>query len=41
MIKKLEEYNKDGFIVEGRYQELLDKETKALDERLEVMKEWL
>lgn len=41
MLKKLEEFNNGGFIVEGRYEELLKKEAKALDERLEVMKEWL
>jgi len=41
MVNKLDEYHKSGFIVEGRYEELVEKETKALDERLEVMKEWL
>ncbi|MEK4006559.1 hypothetical protein [Paenibacillus sp. FSL H3-0333] len=41
MIKKLNEYHRDGFIVEGKFQELLIRETAALDERLEVMKEWL
>ncbi|WP_157793878.1 hypothetical protein [Paenibacillus donghaensis] len=32
MIKKLNEYNSGGFIVEGRFDELL---------RLKVMSEWL
>lgn len=41
MLKKLEEFNRDGFIIEGRYEELVEKETKALDERLKAMKEWL
>jgi hypothetical protein len=37
MIKKLNEYHNDGFIVEDRFEELLQKETKALDERIETM----
>lgn len=41
MIERLEEYHKGGFIVEGRYEELLEKETKALDERLDTMRELL
>jgi hypothetical protein len=41
MINKLNEYQKDGFIVEGRFEELIEKEVKALDERLKVMNEWL
>ncbi|WP_179086236.1 MULTISPECIES: hypothetical protein [Paenibacillus] len=41
MLKKLEGFNRDGFIAEGRFEELLENETKALDERLEAMKEWL
>lgn len=41
MIKKLNEYNGNGFIVEGKFDELLEKETKALDQRIEVMSKWL
>lgn len=38
MINKLNEYHKDGFIVEGRFEELLEKEVKALDERIKTMR---
>lgn len=38
MIKKLNEYHNEGFIVEGRFEELLGKETRALDERIETMR---
>lgn len=38
MIKKLNEYHKDGFIVEGRFEELLEKETKVLNERIETLR---
>lgn len=38
MINKLNEYQKDGFIVEGRFEELMEKEVKALDQRIETMR---
>lgn len=41
MIKKLNEYNDGGFIKEDKFEELLEKETKLLDERIRVMEEWL
>lgn len=41
MIKKLNEYNEDGFIKEDKFEELLEKESNALDQRIEVMSKWL
>ncbi|QSF43348.1 hypothetical protein [Paenibacillus tianjinensis] len=38
MINKLNDYHRDGFIVEGRFEELLEKEVKALDERINTMR---
>jgi hypothetical protein len=40
-LKRINEYNKYGFIKEERFQELIDFETKVMDERIEVMSEWL
>lgn|GEM_PF-6181939 len=34
MINKLNEYYRDGFIVEGRFEESLENEIKSLDERI-------
>lgn len=38
MINKLNEYHRDGFIVEGRFEELMNKEIKGLDERIKTMR---
>lgn len=40
-IKKLNEYHKEGYIVEGKFDELMEKETKGLDQRIKDMSEWL
>ncbi|SEN42223.1 hypothetical protein SAMN04487895_101480 [Paenibacillus sophorae] len=41
MLKRIELYEKRGFIKKGKYKELVEFETKAMDERLETMKQWL
>ncbi|WP_191089428.1 hypothetical protein [Paenibacillus spiritus] len=41
MLKRIELYNRKGFIKKNKYDELVDFETKALNERLETMKQWL
>jgi hypothetical protein len=41
MLKRIDEYNSLGFIKEDKYEELVEYETKKMDERLKMMGEWL
>lgn len=41
MLNQIKGFHRDGYIKEDRYEELLAKETKVFDDRLDMMKQWL